>query len=110
MAFGIQRCVVGTVASIPVAISAALHDAIACTVDKWLCTKNHLGTVTSAQPGFHSHHVRQYGREVRHPHHGGSGEQAASAWASSELLPHSVRGRRGRCLNRHGGLPYFRVR
>jgi hypothetical protein len=51
MAFGIQRCVVGTVASIPVAISAALHDAIACTVDKWLCTKNHLGTVTSAQPG-----------------------------------------------------------
>src|ERR1700712_16672 len=51
--FGIQRCVVGTVASIsiPIAISAALQDAMACTVDKWLCTKNHLGTVTSANPG-----------------------------------------------------------
>ncbi len=35
---GIQRCVVGTVASInmPMAISAALHDAMACTVCRWL--------------------------------------------------------------------------
>src|SRR5436190_7300127 len=53
IAFGIQRCVVGTVASIsmPIAISAALHDAMACTVDRWLWTKNHFGTVTSATPG-----------------------------------------------------------
>ena len=53
MAFGIQRCVVGTVASIsmPMAISAALHDAMACTVCRWLCTKNHFGTSTSARPG-----------------------------------------------------------
>jgi hypothetical protein len=35
----------------PIAISAALHDAIACTVCRWLWTKNHFGTVTSAKPG-----------------------------------------------------------
>ena len=53
MAFGIQRWLVGTVASMsmPIAISAALHDAMACTVCRWLCTKNHLGTSTSASPG-----------------------------------------------------------
>ena len=53
IAFGIQRWVVGTVASIsmPIAISAALHDAMACTVCRWLCTKNQLGTSTSARPG-----------------------------------------------------------
>jgi hypothetical protein len=37
--------------SIPIAASAALHDAIACTVPRWLCRKNHFGTVTSASPG-----------------------------------------------------------
>jgi hypothetical protein len=26
--------------SMPIAISAALHDAMACTVCRWLCTKN----------------------------------------------------------------------
>jgi hypothetical protein len=38
IAFGIQRWLVGTVASIniPIATSAALQDAIACTVPKWL--------------------------------------------------------------------------
>jgi hypothetical protein len=38
IALGIQRWLVGTVASIsmPIAISAALHDAIACTVCRWL--------------------------------------------------------------------------
>jgi hypothetical protein len=37
-----ERCVVGTVASIsmPMALSAALQDAMACTVERWLCTKN----------------------------------------------------------------------
>jgi hypothetical protein len=53
IALGIQRWLVGTVASMsmPMAISAALHDAMACTVCRWLCTKNHLGTSTSAKPG-----------------------------------------------------------
>jgi len=53
IAFGIQRCVVGTVASIsmPIAISAALHEAIAWTVCRWLWTKTHFGTLTSAKPG-----------------------------------------------------------
>ncbi|AIU06670.1 hypothetical protein LI99_07155 [Mycolicibacterium smegmatis] len=53
MPLGIQRWVLGTVASMsmPIAISAALHDAIACTVCRWLWTRNHLGTVTSARPG-----------------------------------------------------------
>jgi hypothetical protein len=38
IAFGIQRCVVGTVASIsmPMASSAALQEAIAWTVPRWL--------------------------------------------------------------------------
>jgi isopentenyl diphosphate isomerase/L-lactate dehydrogenase-like FMN-dependent dehydrogenase len=38
IALGIQRWLVGTVASIsmPIAISAALHAAIACTVCRWL--------------------------------------------------------------------------
>jgi hypothetical protein len=35
----------------PIATSAALQDAIACTVCKWLSTMNHLGTRTSARPG-----------------------------------------------------------
>jgi hypothetical protein len=45
--------VIGTVASMsmPMASSAALQAAIACTVFKWLCTKNHLGTSTAAKPG-----------------------------------------------------------
>ena len=40
IALGIQRWLVGTVASIsiPIAISAALHEAIACTVCRWLWT------------------------------------------------------------------------
>jgi hypothetical protein len=42
IAFGIHRCVEGTVASIsmPIATSAALHDAIACTVFRWFWTKS----------------------------------------------------------------------
>ena len=53
MALGIQRCDVGTVASIniPIASSAALHDAMACTVRRWLRTKNQFGTDTCAKPG-----------------------------------------------------------
>ncbi len=53
IAFGTHRRVVGTVGSIsiPIAISAALHEAMACTVQRWLCTTNHFGTVTSANPG-----------------------------------------------------------
>src|SRR3981189_605986 len=44
IALGIQRWVVGTVASIsmPMAISAALHEAMACTVCRWLFTKKRL--------------------------------------------------------------------
>jgi hypothetical protein len=53
IAFGIQRCDVGTVASIsmPIAISAALHDAMACTVRMWFCTNRQFGMVTTANPG-----------------------------------------------------------
>ena len=42
IALGIQRWLVGTVASMsmPIASSAALQDAMACTVCRWLCTKN----------------------------------------------------------------------
>ena len=37
--------------AMPIATSAALHEAMACTVCRWLYTKNHFGMSTSARPG-----------------------------------------------------------
>ena len=98
IAFGIHRCVVGTVASIsmPIAISAALHDAMACTVDRWLCTKNHFGTVTSANPG--SIRTTCGSTDAKY------GTRAMAAAENRRLppgrpakpLPHAVGGRRSR--------------
>jgi hypothetical protein len=71
------------------AISAALQDAIACTVCNWSCTKNHLGTVTSARPGLHAHNVRQ-DREVGDSCRRGHREQAGAAGAAGKRFPCSI--------------------
>ena len=97
IAFGIQRCVVGTVASIsmPIAISAALHDAMACTVGRWLCTKNHFGTVDLGEARLHPQHVGEHRGEVRAPAPSRPRENSRlPAGASGEPLPHAVGGRR----------------
>src|SRR5689334_8627191 len=61
---GIQRCVAGVVASAstPIAYSARLQDAMACTVPRWLCTSHQLRSDTSARPGSR---VRIIGAAVR---------------------------------------------
>ena len=70
------------------AISAALQDAIACTVCKWLCTKNHLGTSTSARPGSIRDDVRQDRGEIGHPRRRRRRRQAGAARTAGKVLPH----------------------
>lgn len=53
MPFGIQRLSAGTVASAsaPIAASSPMHNAIACTVLRWLCTLRRSGITSSARLG-----------------------------------------------------------
>jgi hypothetical protein len=53
MPFGIQRMPSGRLASVmtPATSSARLHNAIACTVPMWLCTRRRSAITASQRPG-----------------------------------------------------------
>ncbi len=88
---GIQRWLDGTVASIsmPIAISAALHDAMACTVCRWM-NEEPLGHGHLGEPGLHPHHVRHDRGEIGHPDHRRRREQSGAAGTPGESFPHLI--------------------
>ncbi len=77
----------------PIAISAALQDAIACTVYKWVCLKKPLGHGYFGQARLHVHDVRQDRGEIgdsRHPEIGRRSRTGECRRAPGKRFPRSI--------------------